>query len=99
MRGSYGPGMYDVRVSNKGSPCGVAKGTLRFGSGERFDREKCYEGKENTMTMRGSYGPGMYDVRVSNKGSPCGVAKGTLRFGSGERFDREKCYEGKENTM
>jgi len=65
-----GPGMYNICVSRTGSPLGVAKGTLRFGTGERFDREKCYDGKESTMSMRGTYGPGMYDARVSRTGSP-----------------------------
>ena len=80
MRGSYGPGMYDVRCSKMGSPYGVAKGTPRFGSGPRFDREKCYEGKESAMAMRGSYGPGMYDVRCSKMGSP--LWKGQQRPGA-----------------
>ena len=65
-----GPGMYNICVSRTGLPLGVAKGTTRFGTGERFDREKCYDGKENAMTMRGAYGPGMYDARVSRTGSP-----------------------------
>ena len=67
-------------------------GTPRFGSGERFDRQKAYEGKENTAAMRGQFGPGMYEVKRP-------PIMGTPRFGSGERFDRQKAYEGKENTM
>jgi hypothetical protein len=45
--------MYDVRCSNTGSRRDAAKCTPRFGSGARFDREKCYEGKENSASMLG----------------------------------------------
>ena len=97
LLGQFGPGMYDVKCFNTGSPRGGSKGTPRFGSGARFDREKCYEGKENEYQF-GQFGPGMYDIRCFNTGSPRGGGKGTPRFGSGARFDREKCYEGKEHV-
>jgi hypothetical protein len=83
--------MYDVRCSNTGSRRDAAKCTPRFGSGARFDREKCYEGKENSASMLGQFGPGFYQVRAP-------AVTGTPRFGSGARFDRAKCYEGKENN-
>jgi len=82
--GSFGPGFYEVKKP-------PITGTPRFGSGERFDRTKAYEGKENTAMMRGQFGPGMYDVKRP-------PIAGTPRFGTGERFDRSKAYEGKENT-
>ena len=82
--GSFGPGFYEVKKP-------PITGTPRFGSGERFDRTKAYEGKENTAMMRGQFGPGMYDVKRP-------PIAGTPRFGTGERFDRSKMYEGKENT-
>lgn len=95
--GQFGPGMYDVRSSKTGSPRGVAKGTPRLGNGSRFDRGKCYEGKENAHMLLGQFGPGLYDIRCFNTGSPTGGSKRTPRFGSGARFDRDKCYEGKEH--
>merc|ERR1712146_468277 len=83
------------RCSKTGSPRGVAKGTPRLGNGSRFDRGKCYEGKENMHMLKGQFGPGLYDIRCFNTGSPRGKGKGTPRFGTGPRFDRDKCYEGK----
>merc|ERR1711907_768537 len=81
--GQFGPGMYDVSCSKTGSPLKVAKGIRRFGTGERFDREKCYEGKARSTTLLGQFGPGMYDVSCSKTGSPLKVAKGARRFGTG----------------
>ena len=60
----------DVRCSKTGSVHDAAKGTTRFGSGARFDREKCYEGKERNATNYGQYGGQFYDVRCSKTGSP-----------------------------
>ena len=70
LLGQFGPGMYDVKCFNTGSPRGGSKGTPRFGSGARFDREKCYEGKEHVRF--GREGPtASYDPpRCSNRGSP-----------------------------
>merc|ERR1711977_573098 len=96
--GQFGPGMYDVRCSKTGSPRGLAKGTPRLGNGSRFDRGKCYEGKENVHMLLGQFGPGLYDIRCFNTGSPRGGGKGTPRFGNGARFDRDKCYEGKAHV-
>jgi len=76
----------------------AAKHTSRFAGGERFNRAKCYEGKENAEVAKGAFGPGMYDVRCSKTGSPRGEAKHTPRFAGSERFTRAKCYEGKENA-
>jgi len=100
--GSFGPSMYDVKCSKTGSPLGKGKGTPRFGAGERYDRRKCYEGKENKRmhdSLLGGYGHLSYDVKCSNMGSPLGRATGgSPRFATGERFNRSKCYEGKENN-
>jgi len=79
------------RANKKLAPCPVhslssmSQATLP----NRFDREKCYEGKESLATMRGQFAGLMYDVRPP-------PIKGTPLFGSGARFDREKAYEGKE---
>ncbi len=97
-RGTFGPGMYDVKCSKTGSPTREAKRTPRFAGKERFDRTKCYEGKENAASLRGKFGPGMYDPKCSKTGSPL-TGKGSPRFAGTERFNRTKCYEGKENVM
>ena len=83
--------------SRNGSPA-WSRPTSRFAGGERFNRAKCYEGKENAEVAKGAFGPGMYDVRCSKTGSPRGEAKHTPRFAGSERFTRAKCYEGKENA-
>ena len=41
------------------------------GKAERFDRAKCYEGKENSARLLvGQYGHLFYDVSCSKMGSP-----------------------------
>jgi len=70
--GQYGPGMYDVRVFKTGSPRGGAKGTPRWASGQRFDRERCYEGREAVHLLKGKSGPTATNnaPMCSNRGSP-----------------------------
>jgi len=97
LLGSAGPGFYDVRCSKTGTPRNAAKGTPTFGGARRFNRERCYEGKDRIAKDYGQFGPGFYDVRCSKTGTPRGEAKGTPTFGRGRRFDRERCYDGKEN--
>ena len=66
------------RANKKLAPCPVhslssmSQATLP----NRFDREKCYEGKESLATMRGQFAGLMYDVRPP-------PIKGTPLFGSG----------------
>ena len=67
--GQFGPGMYDIRCFKTGTPRGAAKRTPRFAPGERFDREKCYEGKENVrFGMAGA--SGLNAPLCSHRGSP-----------------------------
>ena len=70
--GQFAGTFYDVRCSNTGTPRGGAgaKGTPSMGGARRFNRDKCFEGKENAGVQRGQFGPGFYDVRCSNTGTP-----------------------------
>ena len=70
--GQFGPGFYDVRCSKTGTPRNApAKGTPTFGGTRRFNRERCYEGKERTATLFGQFGPGERSPpRCTNRGVP-----------------------------
>ena len=101
-RGGYGPGGYDVKVSNTGTPRGQTLGTPVFGEAHgpaRPSTAKQYEGKEFEAGKRGGYGPGGYDVKVSRTGTPRGQTLGTPVFGEAHgpaRPSTAKQYEGKE---
>lgn len=71
-RGQFGGQFYDVTCSKTGTPRWRPKGgTPKLGGGaRRFNRERCYEGKESEAQLRGQYGPGALDPpRCSNRGS------------------------------
>lgn len=68
--GQFGPGLYDIRCFKTGSPKGQAKGTPRFGSGARFDREKCYEGRWHPNGRGKAGASGLDPPMCSNRGSP-----------------------------
>lgn len=91
LLGQWGPSMLDVKISRMGSARLEARCTPRLGRGPRFNRERCYEGKE--YVKLGQFGPGLYDLRSLKTGSPRTL---TPRFGNGTRFDREKAYEGRD---
>jgi hypothetical protein len=100
LLGTMEPGLYDVRgLSKTGTPRDqLAKGTPTMGGARRFNRARCYEGKENAQSLhRGQFGGQFYDVRCSKTGTPRLQPKGgTPKIGGGARFNRERCYEGKE---
>ena len=100
-RGTFGPGGYEPRTSNRGSPLwrrpSSAFGTTTM---KRSQSATLYHGKDMPQTTLGSFGPGAYDVKCSRTGTPRDRAKGGTPIFTGatgsQRESGSKRYEGKE---
>ena len=103
-RGGYGPGGYDVKVSNKGTRIGEAKGTPIFGGKTASQRPgvemRRYEGKEFEANQRGL---NSYCKQVGYE-SACAFGKQassryqtgrSCSFGHGGRDVFTRLYQGK----
>ena len=90
-RGKFGPGGYEPRTSNRGSPL-WRRPSSAFGKTTmtRPQSATLYHGKDMPQTTLGSFGPGSYDVRCSRTGTPRDRAKGgTPIFTSATGMQRE----------
>ena len=105
-RGHYGPGNYDVKVSNKGARIGESRGIPIFGGATHVPRPgvegvRRYSGKEFEAAQRGLYTyckSGGYDPAYAfGKQASSKFRTGrSCSFGHGGRDVFARLYQGKE---